>query len=174
MTREDAKRILNRVLEEWVMDDNVSIPREEALRVAIKALEQEPLCDKCVYSTKDGYCQYDDITETIPPLEPSGDLISREAVLDLAKKGVLVSNRNYESVCKAITELPPVKPQEPKTGHWIEENHDEYEIWICSECGAYTELDMSEEYGCGWKFCPMCGAKMFEPQESEDKDADSN
>jgi len=30
--------------------------------------EQEP-CDKCVYSTKDGYCQYDDITETIPPLK---------------------------------------------------------------------------------------------------------
>lgn len=27
-------------------------------------------CDKCVYSTKDGYCQYDDITETIPPLKP--------------------------------------------------------------------------------------------------------
>lgn len=27
--------------------------------------EQQP-CDKCVYSTKDGYCQYDDIAETIP------------------------------------------------------------------------------------------------------------
>ena len=40
MTREEAKRILNRVLEEWVMNDDVSIPREEALRVAIKALEQ--------------------------------------------------------------------------------------------------------------------------------------
>ena len=43
---------------------------------AISALEQEP-CDKCVYSTKDGYCQYDDITETIPPLEPREDTVSR-------------------------------------------------------------------------------------------------
>ncbi len=31
----------------------------------IKALEQEP-CNKCVYSTKNGECQYDDIAETIP------------------------------------------------------------------------------------------------------------
>ena len=46
MTKEDAIEILNSVLEEWVMDDNVSIPREEALRFAIKALEQEPILDK--------------------------------------------------------------------------------------------------------------------------------
>lgn len=40
--------------------------------------------------------------------EPCEDAISRQDVLDLAKKGVLVSNRNYESVCKAINELPSV------------------------------------------------------------------
>ncbi len=45
------------------------------------------------------------------------DLISRQAVLDLAKKGVLVSNGNHKSVCKAINELPPVNPT--KIGHWI-------------------------------------------------------
>lgn len=46
--------------------------------------EKEP-CDKCVYSTKDGYCQYDDITETIPPFEPCEDAISltKEAYSDL-------------------------------------------------------------------------------------------
>ena len=71
--------------------------------------------------------------------------------------------KTYDMAIKALE-------QEPKTGHWIEENHDEYEIWICSECGAHTELDMSEEYGCGWKFCPMCGARI----ESEVQDADSN
>lgn len=40
--------------------------------------------------------------------EPCEDAISRQAVLDLAKKGVLVSNGNYASVCKAINELPSV------------------------------------------------------------------
>ena len=43
--------------------------------------------------------------------EPCEDAISRQDVLDLAKKGVLVSNGNYESVCKAINELSPVNPQ---------------------------------------------------------------
>ena len=40
-----------------------------------RLLEQQP-CDKCVYSTKDGYCQYDDITETIPPLKPCDEFES--------------------------------------------------------------------------------------------------
>jgi hypothetical protein len=36
----------------------------------IKAIEGAFTCDKCVYSTSEG-CQYDDITETIPPpVEP--------------------------------------------------------------------------------------------------------
>ena len=39
------------------------------------------------------------------------EAIYRQDVLDLAKKGVLISNGNYESVCKAINELPPVTPQ---------------------------------------------------------------
>ena len=41
--------------------------------------------------------------------QPCEDCISREAVLDLAKKGILVSNSNFQSVCKAINELLPVK-----------------------------------------------------------------
>lgn len=41
------------------------------------------------------------------------ETIYRQDVLDLAKKGILVSNGNYESVCKAINELPPVNPIEP-------------------------------------------------------------
>jgi hypothetical protein len=40
----------------------------------VKAIEGAFTCDKCVYSTSEG-CQYDDITETIPPFD---DAISRE------------------------------------------------------------------------------------------------
>ena len=39
------------------------------------------------------------------------DCISRQSVLDLAKKGILISNDNYKSVCKAINELPSVYPK---------------------------------------------------------------
>ena len=61
MTKDDAKDYIR----EWCPYD-----RQEEI---IKALEQKP-CDKCVYSTSEG-CQYDDITETIPPFD---DCISRE------------------------------------------------------------------------------------------------
>lgn len=55
------------------------------------------------------WCPYDRQEEIIKALNNSDeDCISRQAVLDLAKKGVLVSNGNYESVCKAINELPSV------------------------------------------------------------------
>ena len=58
-----------------------------------------------------------------------------------------------------------IKPSAEKTGHWIKENHDEYVLWRCSECGARTELDMTEGYGCGWKYCPMCGSRLREDTE---------
>ena len=36
--------------------------------------------------------------------------VNRQDVLDLAKKGILISNGNFESVCKAINALPSVNP----------------------------------------------------------------
>lgn len=80
--------------------------------------KQQP-CDKCVYSTKDGYCQYDDITETIPPLDPCDEAVSRQAALNS-----LIDNTNLEGydLAEALDaidnkeKLPPVTPQQ-KTGH---------------------------------------------------------
>lgn len=48
-------------------------------------------------------------------------------------------------------------PQEPKTGHWIDKNKNSA---VCSCCNRSNIL-----YG---NFCKWCGAKMIEPQESED------
>lgn len=61
---------------------------------------------------------------------------------------------------QAIRELPPVTPPQPKTGHWI---------WCvgshkCSNCEEYTCFSHKELL----RYCPNCGAKMVEPQESED------
>ena len=170
--------------------------------------------------------------------EPCDNAVSRQDVLDLAKKGVLVSNGNYKSVCKAINELPSVNPIEPckdaidraeaikvasgychpanvakelaklppvnpqpckdsisrewlknaihnfyhglkhtpaeediqayidaappvnptKTGQWIQENS----VLICSICDA--RVARYDKYS----YCPNCGARMIEPQESEE------
>ena len=80
MTREEIIRNLKYTMEKHkndtvnTFDTNISVMCKDILDYFE---EQEP-CDKCVYSTKDGYCQYDDITETIPPLDPCDDCIFEE------------------------------------------------------------------------------------------------
>lgn len=56
--------------------------------------------------------------------------------------------------------------QEPKPGHWIERRnratgHIES---VCSECGAEEGYPYND-------YCGNCGARMVEPQESEDDGA---
>jgi len=146
--------------------------------------EKEP-CDKCVYSTKDGYCQYDDISETIPPLKPCDDVVSRQIISDYVESHVQEINTGYgdlnehtnrilRMIMEYIDKLPFVRPQE-QTGHWIKHEHGfwswvnkngERDGWIpdyeCSECGSRAWEHKTN-------YCPQCGAWMFEPQESEDK-----
>jgi hypothetical protein len=95
------------------------------------------------------------------------------------------SNQELRKAIHRICELPPVNPQEPKTDSWsikdvadtfkkhglIREQEPKTGHWIfdeildkhyyCSECKS-----MGVDY---WDYCPYCGAKMLEPQESEDK-----
>ena len=49
-----------------------------------------------------------------------------------------------------------------KTGHWVRS----YGNCMCSECGHTEE---ARRIGKATHFCSFCGAKMVEPQESEDK-----
>ena len=51
--------------------------------------------------------------------------------------------------------------QEPKAGHWIPVD-DKNDAFDCSECIAMVAKKTN--------YCPRCGAKMIEPQESEDKE----
>lgn len=111
--------------------------------------EQEP-CDRCVYSTKDGYCQYDDVSETIPPLEPCDNAVSREAVKELIKCGVSTDTYDdVEQVCKWIDALPSV------TVRQTEKN--------CNTC-KYSDKPYSEEP------CKHCCDDVAEKWESEDKE----
>lgn len=153
----------------------------EAKQMAIKALEQEPCGDaidrKLVCAFIDGLISDDgerkkglEYIRSMPPVETHDkrtethacDYIRRQDVLNLAKKGVLISNGNYESVCKAINELPPVTSQ-LKTGHWIKENPPRVERYpFCSECGFVNPFENALNY------CPNCGCRTVEPQESEE------
>ena len=77
------------------------------------------------------------------------DYIRRKDVLDLAEKGILISNGNYKAVCKAINKIPSVKIK--KRGKWME--CDDGAFWyICSKCCLGTDIKTN--------YCPNCGAKM--------------
>lgn len=120
------------------------VTKEETLDMAIKALEKEP-------------CE---------------DAISRQAVIDsLTDKFAdgFDSDRwwNSMSVLYAINKVPSVNPQEPKTGHWKRISMDKYsehaKYWYrCDRCGK-DNLGNTD-------YCPSCGCRMVEIQESEDKE----
>lgn len=104
------------------------------------------------------------------------DLISRQAVQDYIAK--YLSQFLYDDVRQAVEvideyigELPPVKPQEPETGHWIRWYEQKEYDWCveyiphckCSECGKEYDPHSSLFI----KYCNECGAKMEESEETE-------
>ena len=107
--------------------------------------------------------------------EACTDAISRQALLDdfgfsekTRKWGGDHSGYNtmmlYE-IQDVIESAPSVNLQEPKTGHWIDDN-DGFGT-KCSECGkwySHSYLTRQEVI-----YCCRCGAKMA---ESEAQDAD--
>ena len=104
--------------------------------------------------------------------EPCEDAISRQAAIEAAMQDVNDRrthgfNAGATRAANRIKLLPPVKPQEPKTGHWKRISMDKYsehaKYWYrCDRCGK-DNLGNTD-------WCPHCGARMVEPQESEDKE----
>lgn len=99
------------------------------------------------------------------------DAISRAEAIRIASGYCHPSN-----IAKELAKLPSVLPKQ-KTGHWIEytrvlipEPFNKWEqAWYCSECG-YGNQESDESAWLEWNYCPKCGAKMVEPQDSEVKE----
>lgn len=68
--------------------------------------------------------------------------------------------------CRGAIEL---LEQEPKIGHWIAQDiHNCHTDFKCSECGyIHSFMHIYGEPTADYTYCPNCGAKMFESQESE-------
>ena len=60
---------------------------------------------------------------------------------------------------KAILYAIKALEQEPRKGHWITRPHI-YGVAFCSECGFELKINNTN-------YCPNCGCRMVEPQESE-------
>lgn len=124
--------------------------------------------------------------------QPCDDCISRQAVLDaidvkawefcdyLIREGRNDEQQPVSHFADNLREcvgedLPPVTPKE-KTGRWIsfgvqgEIDGQIVRAFTCSKCGAISIFRVSNRNIVNGDLCPNCGAKMIEPQESEDRE----
>ena len=97
------------------------------------------------------------------------DLISRQAVLEQIKGWLGYELKDMTNPIyyleKRIKAMPSVTPTE-RTGHWIDMTSGYAFNDKCSKCGYIVNIQFIDEY----KYCPNCGCRMVEPQESEDKE----
>lgn len=147
------------------------------------------LCESCRYRNNTEYEKpcivYRDNCEFYEKerRDMTDDLISRDAVIYYIKGHIheiitesgedknAHTNRVLRALINGVETMPPVNPQEPKTGHWEWVQYDENPKlgdWHCSECRCVVvECVYKNEKG-GiplYKYCPQCGRRMVEPQE---------
>jgi hypothetical protein len=151
-------------------EDTLYVERDDVL----KLLKQEPrYCDRniCLRNEYNGIgCDECEVTKS---QQLSGDLISRQAVLDL----IADYDLSMGQVVRGIHVLPPVKPQEQNTGHWIEYTrvlipepiNRREQAWYCSECGYGNQECEDGSAWLEWKYCPKCGTKMVKEQERSEQ-----
>ena len=116
---------------------NKNIAKQEAMKLAIKALEQEPM--DVMY-----YPQVEGITPTV--VEPCEDCVSRDAVLE-----ALYDHEYKKDIRKDIEALPSVQPKQ-RTGRWIKHSDNVGNWWECDQCGT--------DWGGAVNYCPNCGCAM--------------
>ena len=151
---------------------------------AIKALDQAPCIDAISRSeairVASGYCHFTNIPDELAKLpsvnpKPCEDAISRRLLKYLGAECIAKRDENDNLIpLGSVDSLPSVSTE--KTGRWIMPVQDDgmsdpiyYQV-RCSECGfdldPQTWHQELHQYGAD-KYCPNCGANMFEPQESE-------
>lgn len=116
MTREEQLDWLCRLRSEIYvyMPKEWLIPMNNALDMAIKALEQEPNidmeCDEIKILQKRSYLEgFHEAHKMLVKQEPCADVVSRQAVLN--------EFYDMENLYERIKQLPSVRPQE-QTGKW--------------------------------------------------------
>jgi len=178
MTREEAIKEMIRSYDVLDFSCHMDNRRKEAFNMAKVALEQEPSGEtvsleafKQVMRERDiAIGQLKELGYGFgQKIEPCDDAISRQAVFEqidqwaIGNREYLYTNATYY-LTKRIQNIPPVTPQ-VKTGHWIRVDKDKLK---CSECDVIHFIAQYPQGKIAW--CPNCGARMFEPQESEDKE----
>ena len=164
----------------------------EVLQIIDKYAEQERTkrqsCENCKHNRKEcgnddhyGFCQNWECSEQ----EPSEDAIDREylfKVLDDFCGHDRTATIMLDSLADIVYDMPSVRPQEPKTGHWIPVSErlpvsdEEYHTFLVTDNNGkvtlsdfYLSLSDGKPYWSGmldviaWMPLP----KPYAPQESE-------
>ena len=167
MTNEEAKKAekeLNALLN-MCNPSPLSKELEDALKMAIKALEAQPCiedyptCTECEhYDSEKHYCPRfcQVIKDTLAEAQPTeGDLISRKDVITaLIDADWIKTTAQQAVIAEVLNKIPSVKP---KKGKWIM-NSDYPDRLICDKCNA--QFDMWHWESKQMHYCPRCGADM--------------
>lgn len=144
MTAEEAKEIMCKVTFYWELGEQTLTQNQinEALDMAIKALEQQP-CEDC---------------------------ISREAVHEMLENIPINESDKWfnwlQKACLRLAELPSVQPTRP-TGRWILLDECSNSGYYCSECHKKVIKEGWSNTVKKIKYCPNCGAKMEVEDEAD-------
>ena len=117
---------------------------------AINSTWNEKICKKILEALKQEPCDNEGIT-----LRDVTTAFQFGVDMGLAKK--------YDEMDSVMEEVKKVITPQPKTGQWIEDK--------CSVCGKGVEdlIESSEWYrNESPKYCPFCGLKLVNSQESEE------
>ena len=173
MTTEQAKSELMQLYM------SLSEEKKKALDVLMAQADGEKTCGTC--RNEDTYhCADCENKSDYEQAQADGDLISRQAAIkSIGEKAKRIKNEDtlngLAGAVGILFDLPSFKPQ-PKTGHWEWVPYDynpKLGDWHCSECRCVVVecVGKNEKGGIPfYKYCPQCGAKMVDPQESEDKE----
>lgn len=152
----------------------------EHLEWLLKNHYKKQPCDDAISRTDairvaSGYCHWSNIPKELAKLPsvntiPCGDAISRQAAIDA------MATWDWQELYlpihfkQLLEDLPSVCTEKTGRWEWVQyDSNPNIGNWHCSECnrivcGAITEANPVYAY----KYCPECGARMVEPQESEE------
>ena len=118
-----------------------------------------------------------EILRELPPVnpQPCPNAISRSDMLDAIGHGMTYTSEELQKIIKALPSVNPLSKDyntiyytpKSKTGNWIKKEDDTCWWYACSECEQEPLKNRWNDDDVLSTFCPNCGAKMIEPQESE-------
>lgn len=78
-----------------------------------------------------------------------------------------VEGNRTETIYKKLCEIADADVQPLRIGKWIEQEEPYINTYECSNCGRWFVLDYGTPEENGYNYCPNCGARMEQENETE-------